>query len=72
MDYSEWTKYHIISSLCGGWRFFREGSKRSIMTSKDRNEVIKCALYKVNFHGGVLFVHYNDGTIDFVVDNWIG
>ena len=66
-----WTKYHIIHSK-GQWRFYREGMKRSIATRRDRNEVIKEALYKVCEDGGLLAVHYKDGTIDFIVDNWIG
>ena len=66
-----WTKYHIITKH-GGWKFFREGMKRSITTNQDRNVVIKESLYKVAHNGGLLVVHYSDGTVDFVVDNWIG
>lgn len=69
--YKDWTKYHIIASNTK-WRFFREGMKRSIMTSRDRNAVIKEALYKVCHNGGLLTVHHKDGTVDFIVDNWVG
>jgi len=69
--HKDWTKYHIIHSK-RGWRFFREGMKRSIMTCRDRNEVIKRALYQVAWHGGLLAVHYKDGSVDFIVDNWCG
>lgn len=67
-----WTKYHITHSTRNKWRFFRESAKRSIATRLERNEVIKIALYKVAQDGGVLFVHYEDGSIDFIVDNWCG
>ena len=46
--------------------------KRSIVTRKDRNEVIKEALYKVAEDGGILIVHYKDASVDFLVDNWCG
>ena len=69
--YKDWTKYHIIVWE-NKWRFFREGMKRSIMTHSDRNAVIKAALYRVCQHGGLLVVHYKDGTVDFKVDNWCG
>ncbi len=70
--YKDWTKYHIIYTLRGQWKFYREGMKRSIVTRKDRNEVIKEALYKVSQDGGYLTVHYKDGSVDFIVDNWCG
>lgn len=70
--YEDWTKYHIIHVPRNRWKFYREGMKRGIATRKDRNEVICEALYNVANDGGVLFVHYKDGSIDFVVDNWIG
>ncbi len=70
--YDGWTRYHIITNLRNQWMFKREGTKRSIVTRKDRNEVIKEALYKVVHDGGVLFVHYKDGTVDFIIDNWVG
>ncbi len=70
--YQDWTKYHIIYTLRNQWKFYREGMKRSIATRKDRNEVIKIALYQVDWHGGLLTVHYKDGSVDFVIDNWCG
>lgn len=70
--YDGWTRYHIIYNLRHKWSFYREGMKRSIKIDKDRNEVIKTALYEVANHGGVLFVHYKNAEIDFIVDNWIG
>lgn len=70
-NHKDWTKYHIISAG-NKQRFFREGMKRSIATRKDRNEVIKKALYQVCWHGGLLTVHHEDGSVDFVVDNWAG
>lgn len=69
--YKDWTRYHIVSHK-NQWRFYREGMKRSIMTNSDRNRVIKEALYRVADHGGLLTVHYKDGTVDFIVDNWTG
>ncbi len=69
--YKGWTKYHIISTH-NKWKFFREGMKRGIATRKDRNEVIKEALYHVCWNGGLLVVHYKDGSVDFIVDNWCG
>lgn len=66
-----WTKYHITHDL-RGWRFYKEGMKRSIKTSQTRNEAIKAALYRICEYGGLLFVHYGDGSVDFVVDNWCG
>ena len=70
--YEGWTRYHIIYAARNKWKFYREGMGRSIVTRKDRNEVICEGLYKVENDGGVLFVHYKDGTVDFVVDNWVG
>jgi len=69
-EYEGWTKYHIIYTLRNQWMFKREGAKRSIATRKDRNEVIKIALYKVCKDGGYLVVHYKDASVDFIVDNW--
>ena len=69
--YKDWTKYHIIP-FGNKWKFIREGMGRSIMTNRDRNTVIKKALYKVSWQGGLLTVHYKDGTVDFIVDNWCG
>ena len=69
--YKDWTKYHIISKG-NKWKFYREGMKRSIKTHKDRNTVIKKALYQVCWNGGFLTVHYKDGSVDFIVDNWCG
>jgi hypothetical protein len=69
--YEKWTKYHIIHNK-RGWKFIREGMSRSIMTRRDRNEVIREAIYTVCHHGGVVFVHYKDATVDFIIDNWIG
>lgn len=71
-QYKDWTKYHIIYTLRHQWKFYREGMKCSIATRKDRDEVIKRALYQVAWHGGLLTVHYKDGSVDFVVDNWCG
>jgi hypothetical protein len=71
-DYKDWTKYHIIHTYRNKWKFYREGMKRSIVTRKDRNEVIKEAIYEVAHDGGVIFVHYKDGSVDFIVDNWCG
>ena len=71
-EHEGWTRYHIISTIRNQWKFYREGMKRSIVTRKDRNEIIKEALYKVADDGGILFVHYKDGSIDFTVDNWCG
>jgi len=70
--YKGWTRYHVIYTLRHQWRFYREGMKRSIMTNRDRNEVIKKALYKMSEDGGLLTVHKEDATVDFVVDNWDG
>ena len=70
--HKDWTRYHIIHTLRGQWKFYREGMKRSITTRKDRNEVIKEALYQMANEGGVLTVHHKDGTVDFIVDNWCG
>lgn len=70
--YKDWTRYHIMIDMRHKWRFVREGMKRSIVTHKDRNAVIKKALYHMSWHGGLLFVHYRDGSVDFIVDNWIG
>jgi hypothetical protein len=70
--YKDWTKYHIIYTLRHQWKFYREGIKRSIVTRKDRNEVIKEAIDKVAYDGGVVFVHYKDASIDFIIDNWDG
>jgi len=69
--YNDWTKYHITHSS-GNWKFKKEGAKRSITTRRDRQEVIREALYKVNWDGGLLTVHKEDGTVDFIVDNWDG
>ena len=69
--YEGWTRYHIMARG-NNWRFIREGMKRSIMTSKDRNEVLKKALYQVSWKGGLLLIHKRDGSVDFIVDNWIG
>jgi len=66
-----WTKYHIISAG-KDWRFFREGMKRSIITHRDRNKVIKEALHRMCEDGGLLTVHKEDATVDFIVDNWNG
>lgn len=69
--YKDWTKYHITHSK-GLWKFYREGMKRSIRTHKDRNLIIKEALYHLCNDGGALFVHKEDASIDFIVDNWVG
>ena len=66
-----WTRYHITSSS-RGWRFFREGAKRAIKKDRDRNAVIKEALYYMADNGGLLIVHKRDATVDFIVDNWVG
>ena len=71
-EYKDWTRYHIIHTLRNQWKFYREGMKRSIKTASDRNAVIKVALNRVANRGGLLVVHYKDGTVDFVVDNWVG
>jgi hypothetical protein len=70
--YEGWTRYHIIHTLRNQWKFYREGMKRAIVTRKDRNEVICEGLYKVSEDGGVLIVHYKDGSVDFIIDNWVG
>jgi hypothetical protein len=67
-----WTKYHVIYTMKNQWKFIREGMKRSIATRSSRNEVINIALYKVADEGGLLYVHYKDASVDFVVDNWCG
>ncbi len=70
--YDGWTRYHIIHVARNQWKFYREGMTRGITTRRDRNEVIKRAIYHLAHGGGVLFVHYKDGSVDFVVDNWVG
>ncbi len=70
-EYKDWTKYHIIANG-NKWKFIREGMKRSIMTHSDRNKIIKKALYELCRNGGYLTVHYKDGTVDFIVNNWCG
>ncbi len=70
--HSGWTRYHVTSINRNQWKFYREGMKRSIATRNDRNDVIKDALYRVANDGGLLTVHYKDGSVDFVVDNWAG
>jgi hypothetical protein len=70
-NYQDWTKYHIIYNS-GKWKFRKENIKRAIKIGKDRNIVIKEALYHVCLRGGLLTVHYKDGTVDFIVDNWCG
>ncbi len=70
--YKDWTKYHVSITLNNEWKFWKEGSKRSIITHKDRNEVIRTALYHLSEKGGYCFVHYKDGSIDFIIDNWCG
>jgi len=72
MESDNWTHYHIIHTLRNKWKFYRVGMKRSIVTRKDRNEVIKEALYYMCEMGGKLVVHYKDGSVDFIVDNWCG
>lgn len=71
-EYKDWTKYHIIYTLRHQWKFYREGMKRSIATRKDRNEVIQIAIYRLEDDGGYLTVHYKDGSVDFIVNNWCG
>jgi hypothetical protein len=70
-EHDDWTRYHVTHWKTG-WRFTREGMKRSIKTNKDKSAVMKTALYKVEWDGGYLVVHNEDGTVDFVVDNWCG
>ena len=70
--YDGWTKYHIIYTFRHQWKFYREGMKRSIRTASNRDEVISKALYCVADDGGLLVVHLKDGTVDFIVDNWVG
>lgn len=70
--HKDWTRHHIVYTLRHQWKFYREGMKRGIKTANDRNEVIKEALYQVANQGGLLTVHYKDGTVDFIVDNWVG
>lgn len=70
--YKDWTRYHIVYTPRHQWKFYHEGMKRSIRTASDRDEVINEALYRVANTGGLLTVHYKDGTVDFIVDNWIG
>jgi len=70
--YEGWTKYHIIFTIRHQWKFYREGMKRGFVTDKDRNKVIREALFRLAWRGGVLFVHLKDGSVDFVVDNWVG
>lgn len=68
-EHKNWTKYHIIHSN-RQWKFCKEKAKRSIVTKKSRQEVIKEALYWMCEEGGLLTVHKEDGTVDFIVDNW--
>ncbi len=68
---SEATKYHVIYSS-RGWRFYKEGAKRSYIRSKDKSEVMVEAVYKIAEDGGNLTVHNKDGTVDFILDNWYG
>jgi hypothetical protein len=65
------TKYHVIHSS-RGWRFYKEGAKRSYIRSKGKSEVMVAAVYKIAEDGGDLIVHNEDGTVDFVLDNWNG
>jgi hypothetical protein len=68
---SEATRYHVIHSG-RGWRFHKEGAKRSYIRSKDKSEVMVAAVYKIADTGGNLIVHKEDGSVDFVLDNWYG
>lgn len=71
-EHKDWTRYHIIHTLHYKWKFYHEGAKRAIVTRYSRSDVIKEALYYMSRNGGVLTVHYRDGSVDFVVDNWCG
>jgi len=66
-----WTKYHIIFSHGSKWKFTKEGMKRAIAVGT-RDQVVKKALYRVSWYGGLLILHKEDGTVDLVIDNWIG
>jgi len=65
------TRYHVIHSG-RGWRFLKAGAKRSYIRSKDKSEVMVAAVYKIAENGGNLIVHKEDGTVDFILDNWYG
>jgi hypothetical protein len=67
----EATKYHVIHSG-RGWRFFKEGAKRSYIRSKNKSKVMVEAVYKIANDGGNLIVHNEDGSVDFILDNWYG
>ena len=71
-EYKDWTRYHIIHTLRNQWKFYREGMKRSIKTASDRNAVIKVALNRAANHSRAPVRPLQDGTVDFVVDNWVG
>ncbi len=68
-DHEGMTRYHVIHTLNHEWRFYKEGLKRSYCTSRDKSKVMVDALYRICEDGGLLIVHNEDGTVDWVSDN---